>query len=50
MREEYKKNEEIKDNINDMVDNLIEYYYTYIYINGELENLLLELLGEGEEE
>ena len=36
---EEEKNEEIKNNIDDIVDNLIEYYYN-IYINEELENLL----------
>ena len=46
---EYERIEEIKDNINDIVDNLIEYYYN-IYINEELENLILELLEEDEEE
>ena len=47
---EYERIEEIKDNIDDIVDNLIEYYYN-IYINDkELENLLLELLEEEEEE
>ena len=45
---EYKRIEEIKDNIDDIVDNLIECYYN-IYINEELENLLLELLEEEEE-
>ena len=45
---EEEKNEEIKNNIDDIVDNLIEYYYN-IYINEELENLLLELLEEEEE-
>ena len=46
---EYERIEEIKDNIDDIVDNLIEYYYN-IYINEELENLILELLEEKEEE
>lgn len=46
---EYERIEEIKDNIDDIVENLIEYYYN-IYINEELENLLLELLEEEEEE
>ena len=46
---EYERIEEIKDNIDDIVDNLIECYYN-IYINEELENLLLELLEEEEEE
>ena len=46
---EYERIEEIKDNINDIVDNLIECYYN-IYINEELESLLLELLEEEEEE
>ena len=46
---EYERIEEIKDNIDDIVDNLIEYYYN-IYINEELENLILELLEEEEEE
>ena len=46
---EYERIEEIKDSIDDIVDNLIEYYYN-IYINEELENLLLELLEEEEEE
>ena len=46
---EYEKIEEIKDNIDDIVENLVEYYYN-IYINEELENLLLELLEEEEEE
>ena len=46
---EYERIEEIKDNIDDIVDNLIEYYYN-IYINEELENLLLKLLEEEEEE
>ena len=45
---EYERIEEIKDNIDDIVDNLIECYYN-IYINEELENLLLELLEEEEE-
>ena len=45
---EYERIEEIKNNIDDIVDNLIEYYYN-IYINEELENLLLELLEEEEE-
>ena len=45
---EYERIEEIKDNIDDIVDNLIEYYYN-IYINEELENLILELLEEEEE-
>ena len=44
---EYERIEEIKDNIDDIVDNLIEYYYN-IYINEELENLILELLEEEE--
>ena len=43
---EYDRIEEIKDNIDDIVDNLIEYYYN-IYINEELGDLLLE---EDEEE
>ena len=42
---EYERIEEIKDNIDDIVENLIEYYYN-IYINEELENLILELLEE----
>ena len=46
---EYERIEEIKDNIDDIVDNLIECYYN-IYINEELESLLLELLEEEEEE
>ena len=46
---EYERIEEIKDNIDDIVENLVEYYYN-IYINEELENLLLELLEEEEEE
>ena len=46
---EYERIEEIKDSIDDIVDNLIECYYN-IYINEELENLLLELLEEEEEE
>ena len=46
---EYERIEEIKDNIDDIVDNLIEYYYN-IYINEELENLILELLEEEEKE
>ena len=46
---EYERIEEIKDNIDDIVDNLIECYYN-IYINEELENLILELLEEEEEE
>ena len=46
---EYEKNEEIKDNIDDIVENLVECYYN-IYINEELENLILELLEEEEEE
>ena len=46
---EYDRIEEIKDNIDDIVENLIEYYYD-IYINEELENLILELLEEKEEE
>ena len=46
---EYERIEEIKDNIDDIVDNLIECYYN-IYINEELENLLLESLEEEEEE
>ena len=46
---EYERIEEIKNNIDDIVDNLIECYYN-IYINEELENLLLELLEEEEEE
>ena len=45
---EYERIEEIKDNIDDIVENLIECYYN-IYINEELENLLLELLEEEEE-
>ena len=45
---EYERIEEIKDNIDDIVDNLIECYYN-IYINEELESLLLELLEEEEE-
>ena len=45
---EYERIEEIKDNIDDIVENLVEYYYN-IYINEELENLLLELLEEEEE-
>ena len=44
---EYERIEEIKDNIDDIVDNLIECYYN-IYINEELENLLLESLEEEE--
>ena len=46
---EYERIEEIKNNIDDIVDNLIECYYN-IYINEELENLILELLEEEEEE
>ena len=46
---EYERIEEIKDNIDDIVENLIECYYN-IYINEELESLLLELLEEEEEE
>ena len=46
---EYERIEEIKDNIDDIVDNLIECYYN-IYINEELENLILELLEDEEEE
>ena len=46
---EYERIEEIKDNIDDIVENLIECYYN-IYINEELENLILELLEEEEEE
>ena len=46
---EYERIEEIKDNIDDIVENLVEYYYN-IYINEELENLILELLEEDEEE
>ena len=46
---EYERIEEIKDSIDDIVDNLIECYYN-IYINEELENLILELLEEEEEE
>ena len=46
---EYERIEEIKDNIDDIVENLVECYYN-IYINEELENLLLELLEEEEEE
>ena len=45
---EYERIEEIKDSIDDIVDNLIECYYN-IYINEELENLILELLEEEEE-
>ena len=45
---EYERIEEIKDNIDDIVENLVEYYYN-IYINEELENLILELLEEEEE-
>ena len=44
---EYERIEEIKDNIDDIVENLVEYYYN-IYINEELENLILELLEEEE--
>ena len=44
---EYERIEEIKNNIDDIVDNLIECYYN-IYINEELENLLLESLEEEE--
>ena len=46
---EYERIEEIKDNVDDIVENLVEYYYN-IYINEELENLILELLEEEEEE
>ena len=46
---EYERIEEIKDNIDDIVENLVECYYN-IYINEELESLLLELLEEEEEE
>lgn len=46
---EYERIEEIKDNIDDIVDNLVEYGYN-IYINEELENLILELLEEDEDE
>ena len=46
---EYVRIEEIKDNIDDIVENLVEYSYN-IYINEELENLILELLEEEEEE
>ena len=46
---EYERIEEIKDNIDDIVENLIECYYN-IYINEELENLILELLAEDEAE
>lgn len=42
---EYERIEEIKDSIDDIVDNLIECYYN-IYINEELENLILESLEE----
>ena len=45
---EYERIEEIKDSIDDIVDNLIEYYYN-IYIDEELGDLLLELLEEEEE-
>ena len=46
---EYERIEEIKDNIDDIVDNLIEYYYN-IYIDEELGDLLLEEDEEEEEE
>ena len=46
---EYERIEEIKDNIDDIVENLVECYYN-IYINEELENLILKLLEEEEEE
>lgn len=46
---EYERIEEIKDNIDDIVENLVECYYN-IYINEELENLILKLLEEDEEE
>ena len=48
--DEYAKNEEIKDNIDDIVDNLIEYYdYIEIY-KKELQELLEEENEEEEEE
>ena len=46
---EYERIEEIKDNIDDIVENLVECYYN-IYINEELENLILELLEEEDDE
>ena len=46
---EYERIEEIKDNIDDIVENLVECYYN-IYINEKLENLILKLLEEDEEE
>ena len=44
---EWERNEEIKDNIDDIVDNLVEYYYNIYIYDHELENLLSE---ENEEE
>ena len=45
---EWKKNEEIKDNIDDIVDNLVEYYDCIIINDEVLENLLEEYIGEEE--
>ena len=48
--DEYAKNEEIKDNIDDIVDNLIEYYDFIEIYNEELQELLEEENEEEEEE
>lgn len=48
--DEYEKNEEIKDCIDDIVDNLIEYYDCIGIYNEELEDLLEEYSEENEEE
>ena len=39
---EYEKNEEIKNNINDIIDNLVEYYNDIIIYDEDLEKLLEE--------
>ena len=44
---EWERTEEIKDNIDDIVDQLVEYYYNIYIYDHELENLLSE---ENEEE
>ena len=45
---EYERIEEIKDNIDDIVDNLVEYYDCIIINDEVLENLLEEYIGEEE--
>lgn len=48
--DEYEKNEEIRGCIDDIVDNLVEYYDCIGIYNEELEDLLEEYSEENEEE